>query len=108
MYNCPICNTEMQDNFPFYRNCKYSLTKNRVAEFRIFKKGTREIRYQLCNMKFLVPGVCKFHEGFTSGIDGSFIEIFPNIEISYLNVISNCGNVEFVIQKKEADHKIIN
>lgn len=92
---CPNCNAEIEDNFDICWNCNYSLTENKIVEFKDLNQGNREIDCLRCNTGMVFSGNFKFHEGANPGFFGNIFEAFVNRESFDIYVCPKCGKVEF-------------
>jgi len=81
MKNCPNCNSEIEDNFELCWNCNYSLTENKIVEFKDDSvTEVKNIDCLRCHVPLIYSGNFKFHEGTRLGIFGNIFEAFINRE----------------------------
>lgn len=102
MKHCPNCNEEIEDNFDVCWNCNFSLSENKVVDFKdVETNGGRELNCLRCNVPMLYSGKYKFHEGFNTGLLGNLFELFINKEEFDLYICPKCGKVEFFSPKEQ-------
>ncbi len=89
MKNCPICNSEVEDNFQLCWNCNYSFTEKKIAAIKNINDGNRELNCLRCNIPLIFSGNYKFHEGTRTGV------FFVNRAKFDLYKCPKCGKVEF-------------
>ena len=95
MKNCPNCNAKILENFDICWNCNFSLTENRIIEFKDDTREEREIDCIRCEIPMIYSGNNKFHEGTRMGALGSIFELFVNRESMDLYLCPKCGKIEF-------------
>lgn len=96
MKKCPNCNAEIEDNFELCWNCNYSMTENKIVEFKDESiRENKEIDCLRCKVPLIFSGNFKFHEGTRLGVFGNIFEAFTNRESFDLYICPKCGKVEF-------------
>jgi Zn finger protein HypA/HybF involved in hydrogenase expression len=95
MKNCPNCQSEIEDNFEVCWNCNYSLSENKIVEFKDNSENSKEIDCLRCKVPLIFSGNYKFHEGAKIGLLGNLFELFVNRESFDLYICPKCGKVEF-------------
>lgn len=100
MKTCPNCKSEIEDNWDLCWNCNYSMTENKIIEFKATTKDNREIECLRCKIPLIFSGEYKFHEGAKVGFFGDLLEAFVNREKFDLYVCPKCEKVEFYIPHK--------
>lgn len=96
MKNCPNCNEEIEENFDVCWNCNFSLSENKILEFKIsLDDNSLKINCLRCASSMKYAGKYKFHEGSNLGMLGNFFEFFVNKEEFDLYVCPQCGKIEF-------------
>lgn len=95
MKQCPNCSEEIEDGFEICWKCNYSLTENKIIEFKSMEDGGRSLNCLRCRVPMIYSGNFKFHEGMKTGFFGNLFELFVNRETFDLFLCPKCGKVEF-------------
>ena len=91
MKKCPVCHSEVEDQFDLCWQCNYSFEKGEVVE--IVEEGESELECLRCGASMRSAGNYDFREGF-------FIETIKSLD---MYVCPRCGKVELYLPDKKLE-----